>query len=116
MGGNAWRIIPGFVIVRITPFISHKKAIWKGSRRSWGRKRSPWLLTTEPSPGMILQERAENQPKVPPHFDMSVATMFENRTQPQHRVRYNEEATRQPINRVGTCLAVGWQVCGSFGP
>ena len=32
------------------PFISNKKAIWKGSHNTIlrGRKRSPWLLTTYP--------------------------------------------------------------------
>ena len=41
------------------PFISAIKRPWmeggENNPRSWGRKQSPWLLTTEPSPGMILQ-------------------------------------------------------------
>ena len=38
------------------PFISHKKAIYKGSHNpTLGDLWSPWLLTTYPSHGMILQ-------------------------------------------------------------
>ena len=48
-----WRIIPGLVSGQDHPCLlpPWSSVIWKGSHnlRSWGRNRSPWLLTTYPS-------------------------------------------------------------------
>ena len=55
-GFVTWRIMPISKWLGSPPFISH--GVWpfgRGITPVRGRKRSPWLLTTYPSPGMILQ-------------------------------------------------------------
>ena len=77
---GTWRIIP----VRkwlVTPIYKPFRPFVRGITRSLGDLRSPWLLTTYPSPGMILQVVGEkhNKPnlgKTEPSDSSSPAAMI----------------------------------------